>query len=94
MLASLTLLSITVWLYQARKRIAFTLVPMIFVLAVTFCALGLLVYGNLSTSTGLDIKMVNGLASLALILLAIYLALTALIKVRTERKEFVEAESF
>ncbi|HVF48005.1 MAG TPA: carbon starvation CstA family protein, partial [Pyrinomonadaceae bacterium] len=94
MLASLTLLSITVWLYQARKRIAFTLLPMIFVLTVTFSALGLLVYGNLSTSTGLDIKMVNGLASLALIVLAIYLAITALIKVRTEKREFVEAESF
>jgi carbon starvation protein len=94
MLASLTLLSITVWLYQARKRIAFTLLPMIFVLTVTFCALGLLVYGNLSTSTGYDIKMVNGLASLALILLAIYLAVTALLKVRTEKRELIDAESF
>lgn len=94
MLASLTLLSITVWLYQARKRIAFTLLPMIFVLTVTFCALGLLVYGNLSTTTGFDIKMVNGLASLALILLAIYLAVTALLKVRTEKRELIDAESF
>jgi len=94
MLASLTLLSITVWLYQARKRIAFTLLPMIFVLTVTFCALGLLVYGNLSTTMGFDIKMVNGLASLALILLAIYLAVTALLKVRTEKRELIDAESF
>ena len=30
LLAALTLLTITVWLYQARQRIAFTLVPMIF----------------------------------------------------------------
>jgi carbon starvation protein len=94
MLASLTLLSITVWLYQARKRIAFTLLPMIFVLTVTFCALGLLVYGNLSTSTGFDVKIVNGLASLALIVLAIYLAVTALIKVRREKGELIEAEGF
>lgn len=94
MLASLTLLSITVWLYQARKRIAFTLLPMLFVLTVTFCALGLLVYGNLSTSTGLDVKMVNGMASLALILLAIYLAVTALLKVRSEKRELIDVESF
>ena len=31
LLAALTLLSITVWLHQARKRIAFTLLPMLFV---------------------------------------------------------------
>ncbi|HET6344760.1 MAG TPA: carbon starvation CstA family protein, partial [Myxococcota bacterium] len=31
LLAALTLLSITVWLHQARRRIAFTLYPMIFV---------------------------------------------------------------
>jgi carbon starvation protein len=94
MLAALTLLSITVWLYQARKRIAFTLIPMLFVLAITFWALSVMVYANLSTSTGLDIKLINGLASAALILLAIYLALKALIKVRSEKRELVEAESF
>lgn len=94
MLASLTLLSITVWLYKARKRIAFTLLPMIFVLTITFYALGLMVYGNLTTSTGLDVKMVNGAASLALILLAIYLAVTALLKVKREKRELIKAESF
>src|SRR5688572_25771198 len=86
MLASLTLLSITVWLYQARKRIAFTLLPMLFVLAITFWALALMVYGNLSASTGFDVKLVNGVASLALILLAIYLAVTALLKLRKEKR--------
>ncbi|MBA3769064.1 MAG: carbon starvation protein A [Blastocatellia bacterium] len=94
MLAALTLLSITVWLYQARKRIAFTLLPMIFVLVVTFYALGLMVYGNLSASNGLDTRLVNGVASLALILLAIYLAVTALLKVWKDKRPMVEAESF
>jgi carbon starvation protein len=94
MLAALTLLSITVWLYKARKRIAFTLLPMIFVLVITFYALGLMVYGNFAASTGLDTKMVNGVASLALILLAIYLAVTAFVKVKREKSELVEAESF
>jgi len=92
MLAALTLLSITVWLHQARKRIAFTLLPMLFVLTITFWALAMLAYGNITASTGLDTKMVNGLASLALIGLAIYLAITALIKIRREKKELIVAE--
>lgn len=93
MLASLTLLSITVWLYQARKRIAFTLLPMLFVLVITLWALALLVWGNFSTSAGLDIKLLNGIASLALICLAIYLIVTALLKVRGERVTPVESEA-
>lgn len=93
MLAALTLLSITVWLHQARKRIAFTLLPMLFVLAITFWALSLLVYGNLGASVGFDTKLVNGIASLALILLAIYLVVTALMKLRKESRELVEVEA-
>ncbi len=85
LLAALTLLSITVWLYQARKRIAFTLLPMLFVLTITMWALGGLVIGNFRAAVGFDIKLVNGFASLALISLAIYLVVTALIKVRSER---------
>lgn len=94
LLAALTLLSITVWLYQARKRIAFTLVPMIFVLVITLWALTMLVIGNFQASTGFDFKLVNGIASLALILLAIYLAITALMKLRRDRAQPIEAESF
>lgn len=92
MLAALTLLSITVWLHQARKRIAFTLLPMIFVLVITFWALGLMVYGNFAATNGFDTKLVNGIASLALILLAIYLAVTALVKLKREKRELIAAE--
>ena len=92
LLAALSLLTITVWLYQARKRIAFTLLPMLFVLVITLWALSLMVYGNFSAANGLDIKLVNGFASLALILLAIYLVITAFIKLRGERKAPPEAE--
>ncbi len=81
LLAALTLLSITAWLYQARKRIAFTLLPMLFVLVITLWALGALVYGNFAASNGMDVKFVNGTAALTLIALAIYLVVTALIKV-------------
>lgn len=94
LLAALTLLSITVWLYKARRRIAFTLLPMLFVLAITLWALSSLVIGNFQASTGFDIKLVNGITSLALILLAIYLVITGLLKLRGERDDLVEAESF
>ncbi|MGD9562019.1 MAG: carbon starvation protein A [Pyrinomonadaceae bacterium] len=85
LLAALTLLSITVWLHQARRRIAFTLLPMLFVLVITLWALGMLVWGNFTASAGFDIKLINGLASLALICLAIYLVVTAFLRVRSER---------
>jgi len=92
LLAALTLLSITVWLHQARKRIAFTLIPMLFVLVITLWALGLLVWGNLTTSSGFDIRLVNGIASLVLICLAIYLVITAFLKLRREKTELIEVE--
>jgi len=95
LLAALTLLSITAWLYQARQRIAFTLLPMLFVLTITLWALGSLVYGNFSAANGFDVKFVNGIASLVLILLAVYLVITAILKVRNERPkgELVVVES-
>lgn len=86
LLAALTLLSITAWLYQARQRIAFTLLPMLFVLAITLWALTSLVIGNFQAANGFDIKSVNGAASLALILLAIYLVITAFVKLRGEKR--------
>jgi hypothetical protein len=42
-----------------------------------------MVYANLQTTSGLDIKLINGLTSLALIGLAIFLVATAWIKSRT-----------
>lgn len=90
LLAALTLLSITVWLYQARQRIAFTLLPMIFVLVITLWALIALVIGNLRITkigTGqLDIELVNAIAAAALVVLALYLAVLALVKMRTDRR--------
>jgi carbon starvation protein len=84
LLAALTLLSITVWLYKARKRIAFTLVPMLFVLTITLWALGSIVLGNFQATAGFDIKLINGLMSLALIGLAIFLVVTGLLKLRRD----------
>jgi carbon starvation protein len=99
LLAALTLLSITVWLYQARQRIAFTLLPMIFVLVITLWALITLVIGNLRiTKIGsgqLDIELINAIAAAALVVLALYLAVVAVVKVRSDRQTgtLVEAHS-
>ncbi len=90
LLAGLTLLTITFWLYQARQRIAFTLLPMIFVLVITLWALVALVIGNLrATKIGagqLDIELANAFAAASLVILALYLAVVALIKVRRDRQ--------
>lgn len=85
LLAALTLLSITVWLSNRRQGFTFTLVPMVFVLVMTLWALSRLAWANFQSMQGLDIRFFNGLASTALVLLALYLAITALLKLRMER---------
>ena len=87
LLAALTLLAITVWLHRRRQRVAFTLYPMLFVLAVTLWALVKLALANLRATRGFDIELLNALASAALVLLALYLAVSALLRVRGERRE-------
>ena len=82
LLAALTLLAITVWLHKAKKRIVFTLVPMLFVLVITLWALGSMVFGNFRASTGFDIKLLNGIMSLALITLALFLVGNGIAKAR------------
>lgn len=89
LLAALTLLAVSVWLHQARKRIAFTLLPMAFVLTITLWALAKLTLGSFIPPEGAEvsaINIVNGLVSLALIGLALYLVITALTRLRGERQ--------
>ncbi len=85
LLAALSLLVITVWLHQARKRIAFTLVPMLFVLTITLWSLTKLLVANLRAANGIDIAFMNAMAAAALTLLALFLVASALVKVREER---------
>jgi carbon starvation protein len=85
LLAALSLLVITVWLYQARQRIAFTLLPMLFVLTITLWSLAKLLVANLRAARGVDIAFVNGLSAAVLTALALYLVASALIRVRGER---------
>lgn len=90
LLAALTLLTITYWLHQSRKRIAFTLYPMLFVLVITMWALAKMTIGYL-TGPGGGVELLNGLSSLALILLALYLVGSAIIKTRGGSGDLVPA---
>jgi carbon starvation protein len=85
LLAALSLLCLSLWLRQEGRRCAFTLLPMVFVLAITLWALVRLAYSNLRGTAGLDVPLANGVAAIALILLALYIVLTALVRFRAER---------
>ncbi|MFL6244458.1 MAG: carbon starvation protein A [Thermoanaerobaculia bacterium] len=85
LLAALTLLSITVWLHQRRQQVAFTLLPMLFVLVTTLYALVRLTISNFSGAIVDPVAMVNGITSAALIALALYLVFRAIVRVRAER---------
>jgi len=92
LLAALTLLAITVWLYQARQRLWFTLLPMLFVLTITLWALIKLAVVNLRASRGLDIEMVNAVSAAALVCLALFLILVAIMRLRAERRSALVPE--
>jgi len=85
LLAALTLLAITVWLHQRRQHIAFTLLPMLFVLVTTLYALIALALSSFASATTDPVAMVNGLTATALVALAIYLVIRAIVRVRAER---------
>lgn len=85
LLAALTLLAITVWLHQRRQKIAFTLIPMFFVLITTLYALVRLTIQNFAGSKLDAVAMVNGATSASLIVLSLYLVFRAIVRVRAER---------
>jgi carbon starvation protein len=77
LLAALTLLVLTVWLRRQGRRYLFTLLPMLFVAAITVWALGALAAANLRAVAGLGVPFWNGLAALVLLALAAYLLVAA-----------------
>lgn len=80
LLAALTLLVISAWLHQNGKRLAFTFIPMVFVLVTTLVALVQITRGNIEKTNGFDISMINTVMSIFLILLSLYLVVTAMKK--------------
>lgn len=93
LLAALSLLVITVWLHQARQRIAFTLYPMLFVLVITLWSLTKLLIANLKLAHGFDIASMNAIAAAALTILALFLVGSALSKLRENRATSVLPEA-
>jgi carbon starvation protein len=77
LLAALTLLSVATWLHARGRRVAFALLPMAFVLATTLWALGSLAVSNAARTQGLDLEAVNAALSAALVLLALFVGLSA-----------------
>ncbi len=91
LLAALTLLTITLWLHRQRKRISFTLYPMIFVLVITLWALGKIVIGNMETSSGWDTARMNAIAAASLIVLALAITLAAVYRLYADKAARLQA---
>jgi carbon starvation protein len=78
LLAALTLLAVSVWLRRKGKNPLFTLVPMAFVLVLTLWALGRLAWINAQQATADAMALANTVTACALLLLALFLVVTAL----------------
>jgi hypothetical protein len=63
---------------------------MLFVLTITLWALAKLAIANLQAAQGFDVLAVNALAATALIALALFVAASALLRLRAERRGMVE----
>jgi carbon starvation protein len=85
LLAALTLLSVTMWLKQSGKRVAFTAIPLVFVLVITLWALISISYANYQQTKGFDAPLLNSIFSAALIALALFVAGQFLIKMKAKR---------
>jgi carbon starvation protein len=92
LLAALSLLTITIWLYRSRKRIWFTLFPMLFVLTITLWSLVTMAISHARASSGFDIDFLNAVGGCGLVVLALYLVVEGIRKGRAERIERVTAE--
>ena len=70
LLAALTLLGVTVWLYRSGRTWWYTAAPMAFVLAITVWALGIQAWNGLTSASAGAMSVMNGVFALALIALA------------------------
>jgi len=81
LLAALTLLGISVWLYRSSRPFWFTLLPMVFVMTITFWSLidqvGAAFHGS-------NIAVVNGIVAILLMLLATFILGDALVSLKSK----------
>jgi len=73
LLAALTLMTISVWLFQTKRPFWFTLGPTAFVFFITIWALSQLAKTSFTNTSGFDVSLINGLIACSLIGLAFYL---------------------
>lgn len=85
LLAALTLMGITVWLYREKRRIWFTLAPCVFVTAVTVWSLFLQIRAALHAPLGVNASSMNALVGMLLLFLAVYLAIQCAQSIRESR---------
>ena len=85
LLAALTLLSVTMWLKESGRRVAFTAIPLVFVLVITMWALVSITYTSYQQTKGFDTSLLNSLFSAALIGLALFVAGQFLMKLKTRK---------
>lgn len=90
LLAALTLLAVTVWLYREKRRIWYTALPMVFVMSITLWALFIQIrhaFSSIGTAAfGLNAATLNGVVGLLLVGLSLAIlgeALRALFSSRT-----------
>jgi carbon starvation protein len=90
LLASLTLLGVSVWLYRSGRRIWYTVLPMLFVMTATVSALLVqMAEGAKEIADGglrLHPSIVNGFVATALLILAIIFVIEGLRTVRDVRR--------
>ncbi len=84
LLAAVALLAITVWIANLKLNYLFTLIPMLFMFAVTFTALASLFYSNI-----IKYNFTLSIISLLLFVLALMLAIQAYQVLRSKGKEEV-----
>ncbi len=81
LLAGLTLLGISVWLYRQGKRCWYTAIPMVFIMTITLTALAMQIVEAFRTGRaggeGAGIAYMNGVVAVALIALAIVFVVEA-----------------
>ena len=78
LLASLTLLAITVWLRASGKPYWFTLLPMIFVMAITLCSLAIQARAAFNAKLSFTPATINGAVCVLLAALTAFLVVEAL----------------
>lgn len=99
LLAALTLLGVTVWLYRTSRRYWFTLIPMLFVMTITFWSLyeqiRAAVDRAIAEGFAFNTGLFNGVAAIALSLLAVLVIVEAYRSVkRAPRQKSSQSEVF